>query len=677
MRLSVLNRLRYLILQELVRYPLYLPFFISIGICLFFGLESDPSPLLIYAFGGVGIIFGIGLFYYRLNHIGLAVLALALGLYCSQLRVEFAKHEVLAQPMDDVFVEGVVYNIIDKEKTGKLVLSDVMYGEDYTQLKKFSSLLQVAIRMPTNNFQIGDKVMLYANIMPPPKPVVPNGFNYGFYAYFRNIGAIGVAVSNPEILNSENKASIIQSIRQSIKDKLFAVMDKQAASVAAALIIGDTKSISDKDFTAIRTSGIAHIIAISGLHIVTIVTLVFFASRFLLGSIPRIASRYDLKKLAAICSIIMSLGYLLISGMPVSAQRAFMMSTIVMIAIIIDRNPDAMRSLTIAGTLILLFTPENLFSPSFQMSFAACYGLIAAYVFSSQVLSFLDSFGKFAKYGRYFLSLILASLVAAAITTPFVIYHFNQFSTYSLFSNIMVIPLTDFLIMPSAALATLLMPFGFEYLPLKLMEIGINLMIRLAYFISSLPSSSLHIPSFSHIGIGLMSIALFLLCVMCTRLRLAALLLIIFPLYELYKYERPDIILDAKGKLFAIWNQDHYEFSSLIAARFMRKAWQQHYGITEALSFKKAGFGICDYGKCEIAKYDKKILILVKENKDLHYNCSNYDYIVNLANEDIACESDLDLIKLGRYGTTTISIRSEGIVRQIMSDCLNNRIWNN
>lgn len=676
MRNNLVRKLKYALILEAVHYPLYIPFFISLGICIFFGLSSDPQPFFIYITSFLGMLIASALIFIRLPHIGVAILALSLGIASSQIRLTCSEHEVLYAGLDDIYLEGVVDSTIDKEKAGKLVLKDVYFEDNDGVGHNFSSLVQVTIRTQAGDFNIGDKVMLYANIMPPPQPVVPNGFNYKFYAYFRNIGAIGVAISTPEVITSTDSASIIQKLRKSIKNKLFSAMSSREASVAAALIIGDTKSISESDFTAIRTSGIAHIIAISGLHIVTIVTLVFFVSRYLLSKIPKIAGRYDLKKLAAICSIIMSFGYLLISGMPVSAQRAFMMSTLVMVAIIMDRNSDAMRSLTIAGTLILLVTPENLFSPSFQMSFAACYGLIAAYTFSSKALSFCDHYGRIAKYTRYFLSLMIASLVAAAITTPFVIYHFNQFATYSLLSNIMVIPLTDFWIMPSAALATILMPVGLEYLPLKVMELGVFFMVRVAHWVSALPASSVHIPSFSAVGIGLMGVSLFLLCVMRDKLRLLAIAFMIFPIYEVCHQHKPDIVLDAKGKLFAIWNHDHYELSSLTASRFMRKTWQQHYGISAAVSFKKAGNGTCSEGICEIAKNGYRALVLSKDYKSTVLDCEQFNYVINLSNKPHACASNISAKDLLRFGTTTISLLPTGIRVQTTSAFLKNRVWN-
>ena len=105
----------------------------------------------------------------------------------------------------------------------------------------------------------------------------------------------------------------------------------------------------------------------------------FFILRALLALIPGLADRMPIKKWAAFGALLVTACYLVLSGAEVATQRSFIMIAIVLIAVMLDRPVLTLRSVTIAALLVLLFAPEAVVHPSFQMSFAATLALIAVY----------------------------------------------------------------------------------------------------------------------------------------------------------------------------------------------------------------------------------------------------------------------------------------------------------
>lgn len=128
-----------------------------------------------------------------------------------------------------------------------------------------------------------------------------------------------------------------------------------------------------------RDSGLAHVLAISGLHMAIMAGIVFWLARALLALIPGLALRYPIKKWAAGIAIGAASFYLALSGASVPTVRSWIMMSIVLIAVTVDRPAITMRNVALAALIILLVAPESLFDPSFQMSFAAVIALVAVY----------------------------------------------------------------------------------------------------------------------------------------------------------------------------------------------------------------------------------------------------------------------------------------------------------
>jgi competence protein ComEC len=128
-----------------------------------------------------------------------------------------------------------------------------------------------------------------------------------------------------------------------------------------------------------RVSGLAHVLAISGLHMMLVVGTIFGIVRGGLALVPGFALRRPVKKWAAVVALMGALGYLILSGSAVSTQRAFVMIAVVLLGVLADRPALTLRTLAAAAVVLLALAPESILNPSFQMSFAATLALVALF----------------------------------------------------------------------------------------------------------------------------------------------------------------------------------------------------------------------------------------------------------------------------------------------------------
>ena len=183
-----------------------------------------------------------------------------------------------------------------------------------------------------------------------------------------------------------------------------------------ALTIGDRSTISEQLNNDYRTSGLAHFLSISGMHMSIIALLVFFLIRATL--FPLGEGRYDLRKPAAVVSVFFTFAYFLISGQSVSCIRAFVMTTLVLVAVLFNRRAVSLRLWAFAVLVVVAITPEAVVSPGFLMSFAAVLGLVAFYEKNAARLHrWLDGRTLFGKFVAYMAGLLVSDLVCLLYTS--------------------------------------------------------------------------------------------------------------------------------------------------------------------------------------------------------------------------------------------------------------------
>lgn len=209
-----------------------------------------------------------------------------------------------------------------------------------------------------------------------------------------------------------------------------------------------------------------------------------------LALVPRLALNYPIKKWAAAVALVGATFYLAISGAAIATQRAWIMITLMFVAIMLDRPALSLRNVALAAIVILLWRPESLLGASFQMSFAAVVALIAFYE-SEGVRRLTSSPNRLGlenlprRIAAYALGLAFTSIVAGAATGAIGAFHFNRIAVYGLAGNMGAMPLVGIVVMPMALLALLLMPFGLDAPALWVMGTGVEGMLRVADEVAS------------------------------------------------------------------------------------------------------------------------------------------------------------------------------------------------
>ena len=413
--------------------------------------------------------------------------------------------------------------------------------------------------------EIGSRVALRGRLGPVPGPAMPGAYDPRRAAFFDGIAASGFAFGGWTPVEAVGQAGLSPSIaiarlRRAISERVRQADDGQAGAVAAALIVGDRSRLSVKTVDHLRTAGLAHILAISGLHMALVAGTAFALLRALLALSPALALRRPIKKWTALAALAVGLVYLVLSDGNVATIRAYVMAAVMFSAILIDRPAISLRNLAIAAFIVLAFQPESVAEPGFQMSFAAVTGLIAGWEvwrdrerlnLAEPAPYFLIRGAKLT--GRALGGIALTTLIASLATAPFAAFHFQKLAAYSLIGNLAAMPLVSLVIMPAGLFALVAMPFGLETFVLPPMFAGIDALLAVSAGIAGLAGAQVVVPKMSVASLVLVSAGFLWLTLWRSRLRLFGLLpiaagLILAPMTA----RAPDILMTAEGRAIGV-----------------------------------------------------------------------------------------------------------------------------
>jgi competence protein ComEC len=465
---------------------LWLPVALGSGAALYFALPAEPPGWSAWAALGVAAV----LLAPR-RAAGSLLAMLAMGFALAKFREERVAAPMLARPVIAHLVARI--DAVEPREDGlRLLLSDPRSGAFAVTPRR----LRVALKGDTM-LHPGEWVSLTASLQPPPMPVEPGAGDFGRAAFFQSVGAVGFGYggARPVIAPrppdwSERMADRVEDLRWRMTRRIAAVLPGSEGAIAAALITGSRGAIADDDEAALRDAGLAHVLAIAGLHMALVGGGIFWLVRALLAAVPRLALAYPIKKWAAGTALAASAFYLVISGAAPSSVRAFVMLAMLLLAILFDRPALSMRALAFAAAILLVLRPEAITEPGFQMSFAAVAGLIA-------VAEWEQSRGRIARgrVMRYARGIAMTSLVGSLATLPFALFHFGRATHYAVLGNLLAMPLMGFWVMPAAALSVAAMPLGLETGPLHLLGAGIDAMLAVGRFVSGLPGAVSRAPA--------------------------------------------------------------------------------------------------------------------------------------------------------------------------------------
>jgi len=341
----------------------------------------------------------------------------------------------------------------------------------------------------------GDSIKIFARLSAPPRPVIADGYDPARRAYFDRVGGNGFAIGKIQTVET-NSSGLRQSwskaragFRARIITRIQSRAPPQTAGLQVALITGERAFIPEEQVEALRVTGLAHILAISGLHMGLVAGGVYWALTLLLASIDVLARRYDVRKISATVSLLAATLYLVISTGAVSTQRAYVMALIVFMAIIIGRPALSIRSVAVAACVCLWIHPEAIMGAGFHMSFAAVLALVTVYGAWQNYRPPQFRAGLARRGINGFIGLAVTSLVAGVATGGFAALHFHHVSRYGLLANISAMPIFSLFVMPLGIISVALMPFGLDGPFLTLMGWGLEKLIMIASYIASWPGA--------------------------------------------------------------------------------------------------------------------------------------------------------------------------------------------
>ena len=250
--------------------------------------------------------------------------------------------------------------------------------------------------------------------------------------------------------------------------------------LAAALLVGVRDDIAEPVYDSFRASGLAHLLAISGLHMGMFFLSVLLVIRAGFASFPGLCQRWSPRRFAAIAALVSGLIYLFISGGPVSAVRAFVMAMIILLVVLADRPAFTLRNLALAAFCLLLVSLSSVYAAGFQLSFGASFAIIAG-------LALCGSHRPENRGVRAVYFILLTSALASKVTVPFIAYHFGQFTLWGILANVIALPLTALWIMPAGILVLLSEIAGLSGLAEPVMVWPLVLLGRKAELFSALP----------------------------------------------------------------------------------------------------------------------------------------------------------------------------------------------
>lgn len=559
---SLIRRVAEALEDERPRWFYWVPVFVGCGSLIYFLLAFEPSGIAVAGILAGATVLRIagsrGTFWAIVTAV---VLCGAVGLAAAKLRTEYLRAPILAADLGEVKVSGRLELVEARGAAGQRLTIKVLKIEG-VGAEDLPARVRVSARKAGDGLLPGDLIKVTAKLSPPPPASVPGGYDFARYAYYRGIGGVGYAtrapvkvtsivgrVSEPDLL--ERGVHAIARLRQHVGERVKAALPGQTGALANALITGDRSGISEETNEAYRASGLFHILSISGLHMAIMGGAVFFAFRFVLALFPVIALNYPIKKWAAIGAILGSSGYLMISGGSFATVRSFLMIAVMFASILADRSAIALRNVALAALVILLFFPESVVDPGFQMSFAAVVALVASYEMVSRRAEPLLA-GPHAWWWRgmgFFSAIAGSTLVASAAVAPLGIYHFHQTQLFAVLANLLAVPICNVIVMPAALGALLLMPFGGEGIALAVMGPGLEAMGGVASWIGGLQGAVGRVAAIPALALALIMSGGLWLCLFRARWRLLGAVLIAAGVAVAPWKEKPDLLIGDEGRL--------------------------------------------------------------------------------------------------------------------------------
>jgi competence protein ComEC len=672
---------------ERARFVVWSPLLLVLGIWIYFNLAKEPRPLLI----GVLALAILALVRSARRNVVVSGLAVVLsGFVLAGVRTAL----VHAPPLRSVELgQQVTAHIVDISQRGKaraIWVAEISSWEG-AELKDKPRRLRLTVNKPPKDARIGDLVALTVDVRPNPRPVKPGAFDYARQLYFEGIGGMG-QVRALRMLEQANVPwrfelrRAMHGLRAEITAEITEAIPGPIGAFAAAIISGERAQIPKAMNDSLISSGLSHILSISGLHMTLVAGGVFWLVRALLALSPSLALNYPIKKWAAVAALLAGLFYMLLADSGSATERSYVMIAIVFFAVLVGRPALSMHNLAIAALIILILSPEQALAASFQMSFLAVMGLAAFFEYWQRWQEKEYTEIKQAAWQRYAKSALLiavasifTSVIAGGLSSIAALHHFGRVAPYGVVANALALPIVSVVVMPTALLATLAMPFGLSHWPLKILEVGLQAVMWVSDFVATLPGAAQSVAQWSASTAALSAIAAALFFLAKSRLRWLGVVPVIAALALHAQRIGEDILIEEQGRNVAV-RLEAGKLALMDARKsgFAAKRWLGSDG--DVATPKDAALRQawdCTRLQCAAQVKGKRIIVLLRA-AEAYRPCPMADVLIAqypLRKQCKGVVATIDRFDLWRNGAQALRITDAGVVIETAKGIQGDRPW--
>ena len=677
------------------RPALWLP--VAAGAGAILSLTADHEPSL--AAAGVALALFCALAWVlRARRAGFAVAAalaaVSAGFAAQGLRTWRVAAPVIARPMTTE-ITGFVEQVDLRRAGARFTLR--LTSAEYLD----NSSMPFRVRLTTNrapDFEAGAHISLKARLMPPSRAALPGGYDFARDAYFMRIGGVGNALGRIEMLEPPEPAPLalrlsaaVDRFRNALVQRVTERMPGDVGAIAAAMVAGKRDHLSREARELIREAGIFHIITIAGVQMTLVAGIFFVGLRRLLALSQTLALNYPIKKWAAVLAIFGAIAYDVFTGSRVGAERALVMTCIMLLAAVFDRPSVSMRNLALAVVFVVAVEPEALMGASFQLSFAAVAALVAVWEarLAAQARARAAPLGNVrpGRLGEWTAwisqsrwhglgAVLFATICATSATASFMAADFHELSPYVLIGNPLTLMIIEFFAVPAALAGSALYPLGLDGPVWLWLGLGIDIILAAARMLAAMPGATVHLREFAPWALPFLSLAVLSATIWRTNLfRLTALPFLAIGLVGATHGPRWDVAIQPTGESAAVRGANGELVTIGRFSGFTSEQWLR--ADADGREPRAARGGLCDKLGCTARLPDGRALALVSDYAGLAEDCLRARIVVTPLYAPWGCAAPLviDRKKLEETGAMTLRFDGETAIMQTARASGEDRPW--